>query len=255
MISIQLYSLREELEKDARGTLTALKEMGFDGVEPYGGKDLYGFSTDEFISFMNELGLLIPSAHISYETLMEDTDGTLAFHRELGCKYLAIPYLAPEKLPGGEACEGIVDNIQMLCERAKEYDIQLCFHNHEAEFKMLDGKFVMEHLMDGAPSLKAEYDTAWVRVMNVDPVEYIKKNADKCAILHLKDFYRKKEITEGRGEFRPLGYGIQNIPYILDAASEIGVEWLVIEQDEPAFGKTALECAKMSIDYLKTIQG
>ena len=129
MISIQLYSLREELEKDARGTLTALKEMGFDGVEPYGGKDLYGFSTEEFVGFMNELGLQIPSAHISYETLMEDTDGTLSFHRDLGCKYLAIPYLAPEKLPGGEAHDGIMANIQMLCERALEYGIQLCFQS------------------------------------------------------------------------------------------------------------------------------
>ncbi len=252
-VSIQLFSLRDDLEKDARATLTALKDMGYDGVEPYGGKDLYGFTPEEFIEFMNEIDLKVPSAHISLETLLEDTDGTLAFHKALGCKYLAMPYMLPEKLPGGEKHEGVYEDIQMVCEKAKEYGIQICFHNHETEFHMFEDKYIMEHIMDGVPSLKAEYDTAWIAVMNIDPVEYINANADRCALIHLKDYYRKKEITEGRGELRPVGYGIQRIPHILDAAEAAGVEWIVVEQDTAAFGKTNLECAKMSIDYLRQI--
>ncbi len=253
-VSIQLFSLREDLEKDPKGTLIALKKMGYDGIEPYGGKDLYGFSTEEFIDFINELGLKVPSAHISYETLLADPDDTLAFHKSLGCKYLAMPYMIPEKLPGGEDHDGVFENMQMICEKGKEYGIQICFHNHEGEFKKLDDKFIMEHIMDGVPSLKAEYDTAWIAVMNIDPVAYIRNNADRCALIHLKDYYRKKEVTEGRGELRPVGYGVQNIPHLLDAAEDAGVEWIVVEQDTAAFGKTNLECAKMSIDYLKTIQ-
>ncbi len=252
-VSIQLFSLREDLEKDPRGTLTALKEMGYDGIEPYGGKDLYGFTTEEFIEFMNDLGLKVPSAHISFETLLADTDGTLSFHKALGCKYLAMPYMMPSKLPGGEEHDGVFEQMQMICEKGKEYGIQICFHNHETEFHPYEDTYLMNYIMNNVPSLKAEYDTAWIAVMNVDPIEYIKTNADRCALIHLKDYYRSKEITEGRGELRPVGYGIQNIPHILDAAREAGVEWIVVEQDVAAFGKSNLECAKMSIDYLRQI--
>lgn len=252
-VSIQLFSLRDDLEKDPRAILTALKEMGYDGIEPYGGKNLYGFSPEEFIEFMNEIDLKVPSAHISFETLMANPDDTFSFHKSLGCKYLAMPYLNPDKWPGGEDHEGAYEQIQMLCEKGKEYGIQLCFHNHEGEFAKLGEKYIIEHILDGVPDLKAEYDTAWMAVMNVEPVEYIKSHADKCVLIHLKDYYRRKEITEGRGELRPIGYGVQNIPHLLDAAEEAGVEWIVVEQDLAAFGKSNLECAKMSIDYLKQI--
>lgn len=252
-VSIQLFSFRDDMANDPKGILTALKEMGYDGIEPYGGKDLYGMTQEEFIDFTNSIDLKVPSAHISFETLYADPDDTFSFHKSLGCKYLAMPYLNPDMLPGGEKHEGTFEKIQMLCEKGKEYGIQLCFHNHEGEFKIVDDKFLIEHILDGVPGLKAEYDTAWMAVMNVDPVEYIKNHTDKCALIHLKDYYRKKEITEGRGELRPVGYGVQNIPHILDAAEEAGVEWIVVEQDIASFGKSNLECAKMSIDYLKQI--
>ncbi len=254
-ISIQLFSLRHDLEKDPRAVFTALSEMGYEGIEPYGGKDLYGMTPDEFMALMNELGLKVPSAHISYETLMRDPDDIISFHKALGCKYLAMPYLHPDNLPGGKDHEGTYANISMLCNKAKEYGIQLCFHNHEGEFKKIGDQYIIEHIMNGVPELKAEYDTAWIAVMNQDPVEYIRNNLDRCALIHLKDYYRKADIKEGRGELRPIGYGIQNIPFLLDAAEEAGVEWIVVEQDLPAFGKSNLECAEMSIKYLKTIMG
>ncbi len=253
-ISIQLFSLRDDLERDPRATLTALKEMGYDGIEPYGGKSLYGFTPEEFIHFMNELGLKVPSAHISYETLLSDTDDTLAFHKALGCKYLAIPYMVHEKLPGGSEFDCIAENMSIICEKGKEYGIQICYHNHEKEFEKLDGKYIMEHLLESVPEMKAEYDTAWISVMEQDPVEYIRAHKERCALLHLKDYYREFDIKYKRGELRPVGYGVQNIPGLLDAAKEADVEWIVVEQDDPAFGKTNLECAKMSIEYLKVIQ-
>ena len=38
-VAIQVYSVRKEAEADLRGTLTALRDMGYDGVEFAG---LYG---------------------------------------------------------------------------------------------------------------------------------------------------------------------------------------------------------------------
>ena len=54
-------------------------------------------------------------------------------------------------------------------------------------------------------------------------------------------------------EFRPLGCGVQNIPSIMVAAKAAGSKWLIVEQDQPSMGKTPMECAKMSIDYLRSL--
>ena len=51
----------------------------------------------------------------------------------------------------------------------------------------------------------------------------------------------------------PVGYGVQDMPAIVEACKDAGSEWLIIEQDDPSMGKTPLECIKLSIDYLKTI--
>ena len=254
-VSIQLYSIEDELEKDPRAVLRALSEMGYNGIEPHGGEYLYGLTADEFISLTRELGLSVPSAHISYETLTEKTDATLAFHKSLGCKYLAIPYMFHEKLPGGENHEGVYENMMQICRRAKDFGITLCYHNHEIEFTRLEGKYIMEHLLDNVPEMKAEYDTGWMMSMGEYPPEYLQAHADKCALIHLKDFYRPIGVTEGRPEFRPVGYGVQNIPHIMDAAEKAGAEWLVVEQDDPAFGLSRLETAEMSIKYIRTLQG
>ena len=59
----------------------------------------------------------------------------------------------------------------------------------------------------------------------------------------------KKENTAF--EFRPLGYGVQDIPAIIEASKKAGSKWLIVEQDQPSMGKTPMECAAMSMEYLK----
>ena len=59
--------------------------------------------------------------------------------------------------------------------------------------------------------------------------------------------------NEGNFEFRPVGSGLQDIPSVLAASADAGAEWVVVEQDAPSMGKTSMECAKLSIDYLRTL--
>ena len=59
--------------------------------------------------------------------------------------------------------------------------------------------------------------------------------------------------TQAEFELRPVGYGVQKVPEILEAATASGAQWIVVEQDEPSMGKTPMECAAMSREYLKTL--
>ncbi|MBO5091946.1 MAG: sugar phosphate isomerase/epimerase, partial [Clostridia bacterium] len=96
-LAIQLYSVRDEMEKDFFGTLKKVKEMGYDGCEFAG---LYGKDPKEIKNVCNKLGLTPISAHVAYHDIMPDIQKAIDTYKEIGCKYMVIPYL-PENLRYG----------------------------------------------------------------------------------------------------------------------------------------------------------
>ncbi len=252
-VALQLFSVGKELEEDPRGTLTAIKEMGYDGVEVCG--CTYGMSYDEFNEFCNSIGLKVASAHYSLGTLTERGDEIYGEFSKMGMKYVAVPWMTRDGLPGGENYTETVEKFIAAGKKAHEYGMQLLYHNHAQEFEKHEGKYLLDTLFDdvGAYLLKGEYDVCWVKFAGEDPADYIEKNDFRCEIVHLKDYYAPRDRAVEHPEFRPAGYGCQDVPSILDAAEKVGAKWIIVEQDETAFGKTPMESAKMSIDYLKTI--
>ena len=134
----------------------------------------------------------------------------------------------------------------------------------------LDGEYALDILYREVPAglLQTQLDTCWVNVGGENPADYVHKYQGRMPTLHLKDFVGSKSehmydligIDEGdvkkednAFELRPVGYGKQDFPAILEAAESCGVSWVIVEQDEPSMGKSPLECAKLSIDYLKTL--
>ena len=264
-IAIQLYSVRDNMDEDFEGTLRKVSEMGYDGVEFAG---LFDRSAEEVKALCAELGLVPISAHVSYYDLLEE--GTLETYAAIGCKFVAIPWLDEDLRPGGKDYLKFKSEIMEIGNKAKELGMQLCYHNHDVEFEKVDGKYILDTLYDDIPSdiLQTQLDTCWVNVGGEDPVKYIEKYAGRADIIHLKDFAGRKtenmyaligideneeKDTKGEFEYRPLGKGLQDIPAILTAAEKAGTKWVVFEQDEPSMGLSSLECAKVSMDYLKTL--
>ena len=266
-IAVQVYSVRDDAAADFKGTLQKLKDMGYDGVELAG---LYGMTAAEVRAALDEVGIPAISAHVPYAELVADAEGTIAAYKEIGVQYIAFPYLGEEDRPGAPAFEETLKNMRHICEVGKEMGIPFLYHNHDFEFiKMENGQYGLDYMYDTIPAdlLQTELDTCWVNVGGEVPAEYVRKYTGRAPIVHLKDFTGSKsenmyaligtdtakEDSAGKFEFRPVGYGKQDFPAILAAAEDAGAGWVVVEQDSPALGKTPLECAKMSIDYLKSI--
>jgi sugar phosphate isomerase/epimerase len=157
----------------------------------------------------------------------------------------------------------------MLGEKANALGLKLAYHNHDFEFEKLGGEYALDILYKEVPAslLQTQLDTCWVNVGGENPALYIRKYAGRTELLHLKDFVGgksenmyaligidedQKKDTVGPFEFRPVGSGVQDFPAILRAAEEAGTKWVIVEQDQPCLGMSPLECAKASIDYLKT---
>lgn len=269
-VGLQLYTVRDDMAKDFKGTLKKVKAMGYDGVEFAG---LYDHSPADIKAWCNEIGLNPISAHVPLAEMLEDIDKVIADYKTIGCQYIVVPYVTEERRPGGELFMQMIEEIRTIGQKAKEAGLVLLYHNHDFEFvKTESGEFGLDFLYNSIPAdlLQTELDQCWVKYAGQDPVAYLKKYNGRSPVVHLKDYFaegkqdgdpyaliglnenEKKENTAF--EFRPLGHGVQDIPSIIAASKEAGSKWLIVEQDQPSMGKTPLECAAMSMEYLKGLK-
>lgn len=263
-VAVQIYSIREDAERDLKGTMLQVKEMGYDGVELAG---LYGHTAEEFRDCLKEAGLRPISAHVPYQELVLDMEGTVDKYVTIGCEYIAVPYLTEEFRPGTDKFPEVVENIRKIGEYCQKKNIVLLYHNHDFEFiKMEDGRYALDYLYEtvSEDKLQTELDTCWVKVSGEDPAAYIRKYANRCPVVHLKDFVGEKsnnmyqligidseeEKAANAFEFRAVGYGKQDFPAVLEAALSSGAKWVVVEQDAH-YDHTALEDIKLSREYLR----
>ena len=266
-IAVQVYSVRDNAAADLYGTLKQIKEMGYDGVEFAG---LYGNKPADVKAWCDEFGLVPISAHVPFVDMLKDPIGVLTSYTEIGCRFVAVPYLIPEHRPEHPNFPYVVEFIHSLCKAAKKLGLQMLYHNHDFEFVTVDGKYALDVLYDTIPAdlLQTELDTCWVNVGGEDPAAYIRKYTGRAPVVHLKDFNgersddmyeligieKKAPKRPGGFEFRPVGSGLQDFPAILSAAKDAGAEWVVVEQDQATMGLTPMESIKKSIDYLKSFE-
>ncbi len=269
-VALQLYSVRADAAANLYGTLKRVRAMGYDGVEFAG---LYGHTPAEVREVCNDLALAPISAHVPFSELVTDgkvNEKTLDDYAAIGCRYIGIPSLSRARLPGGELFEETARLIRAIAAAAAPRGITLLYHNHDFEFTKVDGKYALDLLYEALPAdvLQTEIDTCWVNVGGEDPAAYLRGYAGRSPVVHLKDFAgsaggkmyaligvdaaneQKSKDAAGEFEYRPLGAGLQDIPEILAASLDAGAAWLVVEQDEPSLGKSPLDCARMSADYL-----
>jgi sugar phosphate isomerase/epimerase len=262
-IALQLYTVRNDMAADFEGTLKKVKEMGYDGVEFAG---IYGKTAAEVKAICKEIGLVPISAHLPLVDMIANPD-IMDIYKEIGCKYVAIPWLSEEYRPGNPKFSELIEKSKILVEKAETLGLKLCYHNHDFEFTKVGEEYAIDILFSEVKGLMPEFDVCWVSVAGQDPAEYIRKYKGRQEILHLKDYVgsRSKNMyeligtaqhgkqVEGDFEFRPVGSGLQNFPEILKAAEEVDMKWVVVELDKPTIGLTPMECAKASIDYLKSL--
>ncbi len=268
-VAVQLYSVRDSLEADFIGTLKQIKEMGYDGVEFAG---TFGYSAEYLKGILDTIGLKAVSAHVPLIDLICGPVSTLSYYAQIGCKYVAIPYITEERRPGAENFYSTLEEIAMVGEFAKNPGVTLLYHNHDFEFKKIDGEIGLDVMYNTIPAnlLQTELDTCWVNIGGEVPADYIRKYTGRAPVVHLKDFHIEGKLPKhlykligleeeenaddsSSFEFRPVGHGMQDIPAILEASVDAGAEWVVVEQDEPSMNLSRMECIKASRDYLKSL--
>jgi len=266
-VAYQIYSAREEAAQDLNAVLATLKGLGYDGVEFAG---FYGHTAEEVKAMLDANGLVAISSHVPFVQIEADMFGVIAYHQAIGCKYIAVPYLDDQTRPGAPGFAHAIAVIDKFGRLLKAAGMTLLYLNHDFEFVTMSGMYGLDFLYEAIPAdyLQTELDICWVKYAGENPADYIRKYAGRCPIVHLKDFVGRKEdgstpyaligLDENEKkdtqafEFRPVGYGCQNVEEVLNAGIESGAQWFIVEQDQ-SIGRTPLEAAEMSIGTLKKL--
>lgn len=246
LVGLQLYTLRDLTSTDFLGTIRQVAEIGYQAVEFAG---FFGVPAKELKAHLADLGLKAPSAHIglnfnSLSEMEEDLARQIEYAQELGLEYVITPYAPFSPVPTREE----VDRIGSFLERASEMvlaaGLRYGYHNHDFEFKQVDGKAIIDHFLERIPAdrMVAEFDLGWVHRGGSRPVDYVTRYAGRVPIVHVKDFGEGVSDTE-------VGAGTVDFESVFRVADQAGIQCYIVEQEQ--FRGSPLESARISLEYFR----
>jgi len=239
VLSLQLYSLRNETAIAAEATLRQVPSLGYDGVELAGD---YGWSAQKWRSLLAETGLSVVGAHLGLEDMENGFDAQIAFHQSNGNRRLIVSWL-PESVRNPDGYRDAARRMNVLALKLKEEGFELLYHNHDFEFAPLEnGGNGMEILLQEAAEIRFEIDTYWVERSGLNSHEFLLRNAPRIGMIHAKEL-RKADTADV-----PAGQGDIDFKAIIPLARQN--DWPVVVEYE---GENAIEACRESASYLRRI--
>jgi len=141
-IAAQLYTLREIMPKDVMGTLAAVAELGYDGVEFAG---LHNTPPTKLRAELDRLGLKVCSAHVALNLFETELERTIDTYQILGCSVLVVPWIG-EHLRGDFA--GLGATLNQFVEPVRAAGMRLAYHNHDFELRRQNNTTGLDILLE-----------------------------------------------------------------------------------------------------------
>ncbi|MCA1745195.1 MAG: sugar phosphate isomerase/epimerase [Bacteroidales bacterium] len=254
-IGLQLYTIRDAMDKDVAGTLKMVADIGYQNLELAGYNDgqFYGYSPSDFKTLVNDLGMKIISSHTGVEVKgvdISNVEAIAAAHAELGIEYCVQPWLVEERRVSADSYRQFVAELNTIGEIMRNYGIRFAYHNHDFEFKEVDGliPFTDIFLPESNPDfLTFEIDNYWVKRAGFDPIEVMTQFPGRFELWHIKDM----EASDDQF-FAPVGEGVIDYAEIMKVKDVAGMKYFFVEQDATRDGK-AMEAIATSFTNLKSI--
>ena len=240
-IAVQLYTLRAETARDLPGTLSKVSGAGYRAVELAA---LPPIEPERLRDLLAAEQLAAMASHESLDTIRADLGAVLDRLSTVGCRRVIVPWLPEAERADPAGVRRLAGELSEIARVCAGQGISLGYHNHAFEFEALDGTSVWEVLLDTLTfDIELEIDVYWAAIGGRDPVEVIRNAGERVRLLHMKDVAAGPE----RGDVTP-GDGTLPWPEIVAAGTTAGVEWYVVEEDNP---KDATAEIARGFDFLR----
>ena len=249
-VGLQLYSIREVIKSDVKGSIEKVGAMGYQIVEAagYGDGKFYGMEPAAFKALCQTNGLNFFSSHCGqavpdkagWDACMKWWDTCIAAHKAAGVKYIVQPFM--DKV-GYESLEGLkryCDYFNAVGEKCNAAGIRFGYHNHSGEFKAINGQTIYDYMLKNTDPKKVmfEMDLYWITEGGKNPVDYFKAYPGRFELWHVKD---KRELggSDAKMNFKP----------IFENAKVAGMKKFIVEVEE--FNSNPIDGVKQSLEFLQ----
>ena len=247
----QLYTVRQEAERDLPTVLEAIRKIGYKEVETYW--DIYGHPAAELRRMINDHGLTAPSGHFNYDGLESKID----YAKSLGVEYVICPILPESMWFTLDGYKRASDQFNTWGEKIHRAGMQFGFHNHNYEFRRFGDTTGFETMMKLCdPKLVCmEMDCYWIAQAGGDSLQMFQQYGNRIKLLHLKDRkpgFPTTQVKNAAAEhFTEVGAGTLHWQEIFAAAERNGVKHMFVERDSGDL--PAMESLRISFQNLQKI--
>ncbi len=253
-IGLQLYSVRNEVKTDLKGTLGKVRAMGIKELE---GGELYGMDVTTYRKMLDQMGYKMVSIGVDYDAMKGDLTKTISDAKALGATYVVCFWIGHN---GNEFGSKEIDEAAARFNRAgkilKEAGLNFCYHPHGYEFRPSINGTLFDDLVakTDASYVNFELDVYWAKQGCADPVSIIKKYPSRMKMLHLKDREHGTQCNDTGGADEEtnviLGKGDVNIKDVMKAAKKAGVKHYFIEDESTRVMKQVPQ----SLQFIKSLK-
>lgn len=238
------------MERDPWATITALADYGYKYIETFEGSKgmFWGKSPQDFAKFIADQGMKAIAGHCDVFT---DTVLKASQAAEAGLLYMVCPWLGAQ--PTIAEYEKAAERFNQIGELCRRSGVQFAYHNHDYTFQQMEDIVPQEVLMSATdPSLVVfEMDMYWVEIAGNDPLVWLTQHKGRWPLVHIKD-KMDKNPADDKFISTVLGRGTIDYHYIVPQLAELGVEFVLVEQ-ERFDGVGTLEACKLNAEYMRTI--
>jgi sugar phosphate isomerase/epimerase len=246
-VALQLYSVREDCARDLPGTLEAVAEMGYDGVEFAG---YHGRGAEELREMLDGLGLEAAGTHVGIDTLLgKELERSIEFNRVLRNQFLIVPSLPSEMRASKASWLKAAMLLNGVAKRLRREGMRVGYHNHMVEFERIGGEWPWDTVFGATnPDVVMQVDTGNAMRGGVSPddvLDLIRRYPGRAATVHLKEFSPANEkalIGEGEVKWREFFALCKSIG---------GTKWYIVEQEGYPF--SPLESVKRCRENLREL--
>jgi len=248
-IGCQTYPFRESIGKDFEGTLRQIASGGYQmiemcsppGYEKAGFGPLASMKASEMRRIIKSAGLGCVSSHFGFRELKENLDARIAWAQEMGLRQMIVSTFA---LPGAATMADwaqAAGELNKIGEQTHKSGIQLGFHNHQFEFKEIDGVLIYDELMKHLdPALVKMQFQVEVISLGYEAATYLTKDPGRFISLHLVDWSASEKKVV------PIGKGSVDWKKLFAAAKIGGIKNYFVEMD--------WDLMQVSVPYLRSLK-
>lgn len=261
-------------EKQARNTLAAMKEAGYDGIElcgfmihPMGmtvrlltqaaGMPVGRGGKLDWKKLVQESGLEVISLHLDLGTLERDISAAAEEAKSFGTRYIVITGMYRFDYGSEEAVRELARRLNAAGKTLKEQGAHLLYHNHNCELRFVnETQRAYDILIEETDPeyVNFEFDSYWFAEGGADPLSWMARLGSRMKLWHINDRGSRASGPSMtpilKSDSMELGTGNMPLDALMAQAKSVNCEGVILESHRNWIEKSPIKSLQLSSRYL-----